>query len=86
MNIPETICRVCGYQYPIDNPTWEDEETPSHDICICCGNQFGYNDADVEQVREYRAYWISAGAKWFGSTPQKIDIEQQFKNIPTKWQ
>ncbi len=40
---PLHVCRVCGYdmQYPI----WDDDGLgPTHDICACCGCEFGYDD------------------------------------------
>ena len=35
------ICPVCGYD--LGFPAW-DGESPSDEICNCCGIQFGYGD------------------------------------------
>ena len=87
-NKPENIfCRVCGYEYSIESPTWEDDETPSHNICICCGVQFGYEDDIYKGVIEYRNKWIKEGAKWFSPNrkPEDWDLEVQLKQIPNRW-
>lgn len=80
-------CRICGYKYSIDSPTWYDDETPSHDICICCGVQFGYEDDTYQGVVEYRNYWIKNGSKWFIKKymPENWDLQTQLNNIPDKW-
>jgi hypothetical protein len=88
MNKPENIfCRVCGYEYSIDNPAWNDDETPSHDICICCGVQFGYEDDAYEGVINYRTKWLNEGAKWFSfeQKPSEWNFEIQKNNIADKW-
>ena len=78
---------MCGYEYSIQNPTWYDDETPSHDICICCGVQFGYEDDNYSGVVAYRTRWVNDGAKWFsaGRKPKDWNLESQLVNIPDKW-
>lgn len=88
MNKPENIfCRICGYEYPVDNPAWYDDESPSHDICICCGVEFGYDDTNYKAVLDYRNHWLNSGAKWFspGKRPKDWILEEQLKSIPERW-
>lgn len=54
----EHTCPVCGYSddadfYPRD-----------HQICGCCGTEFGYDDR-VFTHRQLRSRWIAAGFPWF---------------------
>ncbi len=81
------FCRACGYEYPIDNPIWFDDESPSYDICSCCGVQFGYEDDDYEGVVGYRKHWLREGAKWFSANrrPKDWDLKIQLKQIPDRW-
>lgn len=40
-----------------------------HNICPCCGTEFGYDDVS-RKWEDLREQWISSGAKWFSdSTP-----------------
>ena len=84
---PENECRVCGYSY--QSPTWFDDETPSNDICVCCGVQFGYEDTTRDGVSEYRNEWIAKGAIWFSKHhKQKLkdwNLEAQLSQVPDKW-
>ena len=87
-NKPENVfCRVCGIESEINNPPWYDEETPSHEICPCCGVQFGYEDDGYHSVTGYRNQWLKAGAKWFsvGQRPKDWNLEVQLQNIPDRW-
>ncbi|MBL7719068.1 MAG: hypothetical protein JNL72_09560 [Flavipsychrobacter sp.] len=85
--IENATCRVCGYVYPLDNPAWFNEVTPSHDICICCGVQFGYEDTTNDGVTDYRKRWLANGAEWFSPDfkPKDWNLENQLMKIPEKW-
>lgn len=76
-------CRVCGY-YSDDLPWGEDGNSPSYEICICCGVEFGNEDYTIDSVRLYRKRWIENGSNWFFSKfkPVDWDMEKQFENIP----
>ncbi len=53
-------CPVCGYK--LDFAPWRDEAA-SHEICPCCGIQFGYHDTvvfDDDEPREREVIW----AEW----------------------
>ncbi|GAA0182126.1 hypothetical protein SH2C18_45590 [Clostridium sediminicola] len=43
------ICHVCGFNVLDEKPYLNDGKIPSHNICDCCGCEFGYDDND-----EYR--------------------------------
>lgn len=46
-------CRVCGLH--IDDLPWgQDGNSPTYDICPCCGVEFGYEDYTAESARRYR--------------------------------
>lgn len=79
-------CRVCGF-YMIDEPWGEDGETPTYEICPCCGVEFGNEDYTLESTKEYRKTWLSTGAKWFESKEKPIDwdMEKQMQNIPEEY-
>lgn len=77
------ICQVCGYS-ELDEPPWEnDGKIPSHNICECCGVEFGYEDATSEGMFRYRKQWIESGGKWFDETkkPDNWNMEKQLMNI-----
>jgi hypothetical protein len=66
-------CPVCGYP-GLDEPPWA-EDSPSYDICPCCGVEFGYDDfaagdADLRPARhrELRRRWIDAGRPWWSQS------------------
>jgi hypothetical protein len=56
-------CPVCGF-LELHEPPY----TPcggSYEICPACGYQFGVSDDDLGITAEdWRAAWISSGAKW----------------------
>lgn len=88
MNKPENVfCRVCGWEFTMENAPWFDNETPSHEICPCCGVQFGYEDDTYLGIVAYRSQWISQGAKWFtiGLMPKNWNLDEQLQNIVKKW-
>lgn len=78
------MCRVCGLQQ--DEPSWgEDGNTPSFNICDCCGTEFGYEDATIVAIKRTREKWLSKGAKWSEpkAKPKDWVLEVQLKHIPT---
>lgn len=82
----ENNCRVCGFY--LNNPPWgNDGESPSYEICPCCGVEFGNEDYTIESIKKYRNKWLTEGAKWF--SPEKKPVnwnkESQYNDIPTKY-
>lgn len=79
------LCPVCGYDELAFEP-WTDG-AGSQEICICCGTQFGYDDAaggDAvrrEAVRRtLRQRWVSEGFPWSSSAeppPSSWDPRRQ---------
>ena len=52
-------CPVCGFdQMPFP--------AGDHNICSCCGTEFGYHDR-VKSHSDLRQVWITRGAPWFSS-------------------
>lgn len=86
MDLFEHNCRVCGL-FNEDPPWGDDGESPSYDICPCCGVEFGYEDYTVESTKKYRAKWISEGAMWFTpkEKPKDWDLVDQIKSIPVSY-
>ncbi|WP_250261726.1 hypothetical protein [Escherichia coli] len=80
------VCRVCGAEQP-EAPWGDDGETPTYDICNCCGVEFGYEDSTVQSIKKYRAKWLDSGAKWMNkkSEPQNRSVDEQLAHIPLKY-
>ena len=79
-------CRVCGFQY--DEPVWTSETHGSHDICICCECEFGYDDISILAIREYRKQWLEEKkAQWSVNVlkPENWSLEDQLRQIPKKY-
>ena len=77
-----TYCRVCGYKLKFF--PWEsDNNTPTFEICPCCGAEFGYDDYTPQSVMAYRENWIKSGSKWFdpAKKPDNWSLEKQLHNI-----
>lgn len=55
------MCPVCGYKGLKRPPE-------NHEICPCCGTQFGYSDVGPGPKEQYhtglREYWVNHGSKW----------------------
>jgi hypothetical protein len=56
------LCPVCGLLGLRENPA-----LGLHEICPCCGCQFGYDDAGTSW-EQLRAQWIAGGARWYSRT------------------
>ena len=79
---PTWHCRVCGLfqglaQYGVNG------RNPTHEICLCCGVEFGYEDMTPTSARRYRAEWIENGANWFNPKfkPENWKLEDQLANV-----
>ena len=48
------MCYVCGLNYENFFPWGPDGQTPSHDICGCCGVEFGYEDTLAVGIKMLR--------------------------------
>lgn len=80
-------CRVCGYY--ISNPPWGyDNQTPTYEICSCCGVEFGNEDYCLLSIIRYRKEWKEKGMPWFERKlkPSNWSFEIQKREIPDKWQ
>jgi hypothetical protein len=79
-------CRVCGLHQGF-KPWGEDGQTPTFDICDCCGVEFGYEDCDVTYIRKFREEWVKNGAKWFSPElmPSSWSLEDQLINVPVEY-
>lgn len=78
-------CRVCGLYLGDDYYPWgKDGVTPTYDICLCCGAEFGFDDGDVEEVVQYRNQWLKKGGEWSYPEykPKEWILEAQLKEIP----
>lgn len=80
---PKKICKVCGLYYPEFYPWGENGEIPTHDICDCCGIEFGYEDSNEESVVTARNKWVENGSKWINDNkkPNNWDYQEQLKNL-----
>ena len=79
-------CRVCGLLN--DEPPWgADGKTPSFEICVCCGAEYGYEDCTLEGARKYRQSWLASGAMWDTPRfkPDGWNSDEQLANIPQQF-
>lgn len=79
-------CRVCGFKQAFF-PWGEDDETPTFEICGCCGVQFGYQDCTPFYAKKFREEWLNGGAGWvcLSEKPKNWSLEQQLKHIPKEF-
>ncbi len=85
--LQNNFCRVCWLDlwYPI---WWEDGDSPSYDICPCCGTEFWYQDCNMKSIRRKRWIWFEENDwKWHDSKrrPAEWDKEKQLKQIPKEF-
>lgn len=84
-------CPVCGYLLGF-LPWGPFGESASHEICPCCGIEFGYHDdalledpKDRQKVwDEWRKHWIEGGMKWWSKArepPENWNPVVQLKNV-----
>ncbi|MBB3644210.1 putative amidophosphoribosyltransferase [Rhizobium sp. BK619] len=82
MHRKNNCCRVCGYE--LSAPPWGDDgNSPTWEICPCCGTEFGYEDCTPASARNKRQQWISGGMKWFNQKekPENWSFEEQVMNV-----
>ncbi len=75
-------CRVCGLLQ--EEPPWgHDGKSPTYDFCPCCGVEFGYGDASLVGIRQWREKWIAAGANWDvpEQKPANWDRQEQLSRV-----
>lgn len=82
-----TTCKVCGFYYKDYYPWGEFGDCPTFDFCVCCGTEFGYQDATPAAAKKKRDEWIHAGAKWNSPEhqPNNWNLQQQLENIPNEY-
>ena len=80
------ICRICGSEQ-VDAPWGDDGESPTYEICDCCGVEFGYEDSTLQGIKKYRTKWLEDGAKWHSkkSEPENWSVVEQLSHIPEKY-
>src|SRR5215472_3736327 len=78
----EMSCRVCGF--PQDEPIWgHDGQSPTYDICACCGCEFGYEDCLPEAIGRHREKWLASGARFNAAKrPENWNREDRLRNLP----
>jgi len=71
-----------------DFPWGEDGDSPTFNICDCCGVEFGYEDSTLDGVKRFRKLWRERGAPWFRpqARPPGWDLEQQLLQVPEGWE
>lgn len=88
MTTDGSMCPVCGYNGLL-SAAWDDD-SPSDEICPCCGTQFGYDDfattadARVARHRDLREEWVASGFPWFSTTrlrPHAWDPVEQLRTL-----
>jgi hypothetical protein len=79
-------CRVCGLNQDFE-PWGEDGESPTFDICGCCGVEFGYGDCNLNAIYASRAKWLENNAAWScpNEKPPNWSLEEQMKGTPPRF-
>jgi hypothetical protein len=82
------LCPVCGYE--LEEEAWING-SPSDDICLSCGIQFGYHDAAGGDERgrqriyaRWRQRWIDDGMPWGGSGRTDA-LDRAYGAPPSGW-
>ena len=86
-NDPNNLaCRVCG-NIQSDLPWGEDGQTPTFELCGCCGVDFGYQDCTLVYVKKFREEWLKKGGKWANpdKKPSNWSLKEQLKQIPQEY-
>ena len=79
-------CRLPSlWTSPSRAPLGADGKTPLFDYCLCCGVEFGYQDATPAGVWKYRAQWIAKGGEWdsVDQCPAEWSMDEQLKQVPS---
>jgi hypothetical protein len=73
--------------FHVDAPWGEDGQSPTYDICSCCGVEFGYEDCFVQSTKKYRKNWIDEGGLWNEPQfrPENWDLDKQLKQVPKEF-
>ena len=69
-------CPVCGFGQMPFSP--ED-----HNICSCCGTEFGYHDLHISHA-ELRRRWQASGTPWFSKRmpqPEGWNAQDQLNKL-----
>ncbi|WP_419905226.1 hypothetical protein [Kiloniella sp.] len=77
-------CCVCGW------PGLEEDPAPmydNHDICCCCGTQFGLEVRSVGDIAGVRREWLEEGAPWFYDDDDENDPadDDETTKEPNNW-
>ncbi len=69
-------CIVCGWKGLEHAPTFP---FSSHEICSCCGTQYGLDVQAESDAIAVRKEWLEEGAPWF---EDEVDVEPR---KPKNW-
>lgn len=78
-------CRICGYLQ--NEAPWDEYDCPTHNICECCGCEFGYQDGTLNAIKINRKKWLDDGAKWRWPEhqPPNWNLAEQLNQIPEEF-
>ncbi|WP_276729934.1 hypothetical protein [Bacillus sp. (in: firmicutes)] len=90
-------CPVCGFK-GLTEPPYDHEGNHSHEICPCCGFQFGFDDYEMrredgsyldpsESIAAYRKNWLAGGAVIFSPDccpPHQQKEQKVLQHVLTK--
>lgn len=63
-------CIVCGFINLEQVPIYP---FSSHEICSCCGTEYGLDVQRIEDVELVRQEWLDEGAPWFYDDADRPD-------------
>jgi hypothetical protein len=77
-------CPVCGFD-GLDEAPYSPSGYGQHEICPCCGFQFGVTDDDLGiSFHEWRQAWIDQGMPWdkgSSNPPPGWNPQKQLRNL-----
>ncbi|HET8688926.1 MAG TPA: hypothetical protein VFM18_20140 [Methanosarcina sp.] len=81
-------CPVCGYPELSEPPYDQNTNSPSFDICPCCGCEYGYDDATPKARDNFLKKWVSRGSPWFHPElmPPQWNVKKQLQSIGIDYQ
>ena len=62
-------CPVCKWKGLSEKVKWP---YGTHEICECCGSQFGFDVQEDSDILKVRREWLSEGAEWFSDDSEAM--------------
>ena len=80
-------CPICGFDGLQKTSLRRKQDTPSYEICPCCGFEFGFDAMDNPATQNiFRTRWVQNGFPWFipQRKPKAWDPKKQLEKLKKK--